>query len=99
MPTDVNEYEPDVLRVLQSKDETKAYYNKIAKVYDLLAEHSEQPMREKGLALLAAQPGQRILEIGFGGGTVGRRIGVGYFGRDAAAGARVVRARRSGRPC
>ena len=37
-------YEPGVLRVFQSKDETKAFYNKIAKVYDLLAEHSEQPM-------------------------------------------------------
>ncbi len=68
MPTDVNEYEPGVLRVLQSKDETKAYYNKIAKVYDLLAEHSEQPMREIGIAKLAPQPGEQVLEIGFGTG-------------------------------
>jgi SAM-dependent methyltransferase len=30
------DYEPGVLRVFQSKDETKAYYNKIAKVYDRL---------------------------------------------------------------
>jgi len=35
---DVNDYEPDVLRVLQPKEETKAYYDKIARVYDLLAE-------------------------------------------------------------
>ncbi|TWT61692.1 class I SAM-dependent methyltransferase [Rubinisphaera italica] len=68
MATDVNEYEPGVLRIFQTKDETKAYYNKIAKVYDLLAEHSEQPMREKGLQKLAAQPGERILEVGFGTG-------------------------------
>jgi ubiquinone/menaquinone biosynthesis C-methylase UbiE len=68
MMTDVNEYEPDVLRVLQSKEETKSYYNKIAGVYDLLAEHSEQPMREKGLSLLGARQGERILEIGFGTG-------------------------------
>ncbi len=68
MPTDVNEYEPGVLRVLQSKDETKAYYNKIAKVYDLLAEHSEQPMREIGIAKLAPQSGEQVLEIGFGTG-------------------------------
>lgn len=61
-------YEPGVLRVFQSKDETKKFYNKIAKVYDLLSEHSEQPMREKGLQLLAAQPGETILEIGFGTG-------------------------------
>ncbi len=64
----VEVYEPGVLRVFQSKDETKAFYNKIAKVYDLLAEHSEQPMREIGLAKLAAQPNERILEVGFGTG-------------------------------
>lgn len=38
MPTDIDEYEPGVLRIFQSKDETKAYYNKIAKFYDLLAD-------------------------------------------------------------
>ncbi|MFQ5733839.1 MAG: class I SAM-dependent methyltransferase [Planctomycetaceae bacterium] len=68
MPTGGAEVERGVLRVLQSKDETKAYYNKIAKAYDLLAEHSERPMREKGLATLDAQPGEQILEIGFGTG-------------------------------
>jgi ubiquinone/menaquinone biosynthesis C-methylase UbiE len=65
--TDQNQ-EHDVLRVFQSKSETKAYYNKIAKYYDLLAEHDEQPMREHGLRMLAAQPGERILEIGCGTG-------------------------------
>ena len=64
------DYEPDVLRVLQSKNETKAFYDKIAKVYDILSEHSERPMREAGLELLAAAPGERLLEIGFGTGHV-----------------------------
>ena len=50
------DYEPGILRVLQSKSETKAFYNKIAHVYDLLAEHSERPMREAGLKMLAAAP-------------------------------------------
>ncbi len=68
MASDPEEYQPEVLRVFQSKDETKAFYNKIAKVYDLLSEHSEQPMREKGLVKLAAKPGEHILEIGFGTG-------------------------------
>jgi amino acid transporter/ubiquinone/menaquinone biosynthesis C-methylase UbiE len=68
MSTDVNDYEPGVLRIFQTKSETKAYYNKIAKVYDLLAERSEQPMREKGLKQLDAQTGERILEVGFGTG-------------------------------
>lgn len=60
--------ESDVLRVLQTHDETKAYYNKIAKVYDLLSERAEQPMREKGLAMLAATAGETILEVGSGTG-------------------------------
>jgi demethylmenaquinone methyltransferase/2-methoxy-6-polyprenyl-1,4-benzoquinol methylase len=57
-----------VLRVFQTKDEIRAYYDKIARVYDLLAEHTEQPMREKGLAQLAARQGESILELGFGTG-------------------------------
>ena len=60
--------ESPVLRVFQTKAEIKAYYDKIARVYDLLAERTEQPMREKGLARLAARPGEHVLEIGFGTG-------------------------------
>jgi demethylmenaquinone methyltransferase/2-methoxy-6-polyprenyl-1,4-benzoquinol methylase len=58
----------DVLPVLQSKEERRNFYDKIAGVYDILAEKSEQPARESGLELLAAEPGERILEIGFGTG-------------------------------
>jgi demethylmenaquinone methyltransferase/2-methoxy-6-polyprenyl-1,4-benzoquinol methylase len=54
--------------VLQTKKETKAFYNKIARVYDLLAEHSERAMREIGIRMLAPAPGQHLLEIGFGTG-------------------------------
>ena len=61
-------HQPDVLRVLQTKQETKAFYNKIAKAYDILAEHSEAPVRKAGLEMLDAQPGQKVLEIGFGTG-------------------------------
>jgi demethylmenaquinone methyltransferase/2-methoxy-6-polyprenyl-1,4-benzoquinol methylase len=60
----------DVLRVLQTKGESKAFYNKIARVYDLLAERSEQRMREVALEMLAAAPGEHLLEIGFGTGHV-----------------------------
>jgi hypothetical protein len=38
-------HEPDVLRVFQSKAETEAFYNKIARVYDFLADRSEEPVR------------------------------------------------------
>jgi len=58
----------EVLRVLQTKGETKAFYNKISKVYDLLADHSEEPVRRAGLEKLNARPGEKVLEIGFGTG-------------------------------
>jgi len=63
-----------IARVLQTKSETKAFYNKIAGVYDLLAEHSEQPMREAALEMLAPAPGEQLLEIGFGTGHVLARL-------------------------
>ena len=58
----------DVLRVFQSKGETRAFYNKISRVYDLLSDRSEAPVREAALRLLAASKGERVLEIGFGTG-------------------------------
>jgi demethylmenaquinone methyltransferase/2-methoxy-6-polyprenyl-1,4-benzoquinol methylase len=68
MTNDVLEYEPGVARVFQSKHETKAFYNKIAKVYDLLAEHSERAVRQEGLAMFAPAAGEHLLEIGVGTG-------------------------------
>jgi ubiquinone/menaquinone biosynthesis C-methylase UbiE len=57
-----------ILRVFQTKDQTKAFYNKISRVYDLMSERSEAPMRKAGLALLRARAGESVLEIGFGTG-------------------------------
>ncbi len=57
-----------VLRVLQSKSETKAFYDKISKVYDFLSEHSEAPVRKAGLQKLAPKSGETVLEIGYGTG-------------------------------
>jgi len=54
--------------VFTSKRETKAFYNKISRVYDLLSDKSEAPVREAALGLLAATEGERVLEIGFGTG-------------------------------
>ena len=63
-----DEVQRGVLRVFQSRSETRAFYNKISKVYDLLAEHSEAPMRQLGLDTLAPRRRETILEIGFGTG-------------------------------
>ena len=60
--------QPGVLRVLQSKAETRAFYDKISKVYDLLAERSEEPVRRAGLEMLATTAGEHVLEIGVGTG-------------------------------
>ncbi len=63
-----DEVQRGVLRVFQSRSETRAFYNKISKVYDLLAEHTEAPMRQLGLETLAPRRDETILEIGFGTG-------------------------------
>src|SRR6266545_4201503 len=60
--------QPGVLPVFQTKAESKAFYNKISRVYDLLADRSEAPVRRAVLELLAAAKGERILEVGFGTG-------------------------------
>lgn len=57
-----------ILPVFQTREETKKYYNKISKVYDLMADHSEAPVRRAGLKILAPREGERMLEVGFGTG-------------------------------
>ena len=75
--------QPDVLRVLQTKGEIRAFYNKISRAYDLLADRSEGPLRRRGLEMLAVEPGSRVLEIGFGSGhsLIDLALAVGPRGR------------------
>jgi demethylmenaquinone methyltransferase/2-methoxy-6-polyprenyl-1,4-benzoquinol methylase len=81
-----------------SRTETKALYDKIAKVYDLLSEHTEGPVREAGLRMLAPQPSETILEIGFGTGhalvSLARAVGPTgkVHGIDLSGGMRAVAA-------
>ena len=56
MESNMPEYEPGVERVFQTKAETKAFYNRISRFYDLLAERSEHAVREQGLAELCRPP-------------------------------------------
>jgi ubiquinone/menaquinone biosynthesis C-methylase UbiE len=63
-----NVWQAPVLRVFQSRAQTKAFYNKISRFYDALSDRSEAPIRRAGLDLLKPRVGERILEIGFGTG-------------------------------
>ena len=60
--------QPGVQRVFNTREETKRYYDRIAKIYDLMADHNEAPARQAALDLLAARPGEKVLEVGFGTG-------------------------------
>lgn len=60
--------ERGVRRVEASKREIAAYYDRIAGIYDTLAEKPERRVRERGVKALGAQPGESILEIGIGTG-------------------------------
>lgn len=46
-----NVWSSPVLRVFQSRAQTKAFYNKISRFYDALSDRSEAPVRKAGLDL------------------------------------------------
>ena len=58
----------EVSRVERTKEEARAAYDRLSRVYDVLAGKSETPCREAGLRMLAAQPGEVVLEVGYGTG-------------------------------
>ena len=84
--------QPGVLPASQSRGQTRIFYDRISGVYDLLAERSEAPIRRKGLELLATEPGERVLEVGFGTGrclaSLARAVGPEgrVYGIDLSAG-------------
>ncbi len=46
----------------------KSFYDRMAGGYDALCDRNEHAAREAGLMALAVQPGERVLEIGYGTG-------------------------------
>ena len=48
-PSPADDFGEGLLRALQTKAETRAFYGKISSVYDTLSERSEGPVRQLGL--------------------------------------------------
>ncbi|MCO6480348.1 MAG: methyltransferase domain-containing protein [Phaeodactylibacter sp.] len=58
----------EVCRVPRSKEEARTSYNRLSKAYDILIHPFEKKQKQAGLDCLAANPGEKILEVGFGTG-------------------------------
>ena len=63
-----------ILPVPRTKEEARQFYNRISGFYDCLAGNFEQRYAAHTLRLLDIQIGENVLEIGFGTGTILKKI-------------------------
>ena len=79
MTGDHQSWKERVAPVERSGVQARSTYDRLAPWYDLVEAPFERQARAAGLEQLAPQPGERILEIGFGTGhtltSVARRVG------------------------
>lgn len=52
----------------EKHESNRHFYDRISSAYDLLADSNERAARLAGVTALDVQPGQRVLEVGFGTG-------------------------------
>lgn len=64
----MNHNRSEISRVTRPRRAAQATYDRISRWYDLLEGRWETPAREGGLSLLAAKPGETLLEVGVGPG-------------------------------
>ncbi len=95
----------DIARVTRSRQQARESYNRMSRWYDLVAGHSEKRYRDKGLRALDVQPGEQVLEVGYGTGQclLALAVRVGDSGRvfgidisDGMLGVAVSRLSRAG---
>ena len=83
-----------------SESPARKFYDRISHAYDAIADGGEHKARERGLELLDVQPGESVLEIGFGTGhslvTFAEAVGENgkVVGVDISSGMRDVSTRR-----
>jgi demethylmenaquinone methyltransferase/2-methoxy-6-polyprenyl-1,4-benzoquinol methylase len=48
---------------------TRTFYDRISDAYDLISDAGEHAARQKGIELLNVQPGEKVLDVGYGTGS------------------------------